>query len=359
MKNFNTFWAILLFCLIGQTSFAQFTLQASDINPTVGYGFRNINSSVIVESNNAITGTNATWDFTTLNNNSTDTATVIAPSSTPYAASFPQANIAFSSIPNIENTDFEFFRADVSAFTSYGNTYEDQGEIFTLIYSTPMTYWTYPLNYNDQSAGTFSASSVLPGDLTQYQFGTINRMVDGYGTLKLPFGDYDETMRIKVNTQTIDSTEFNPGEFTTTQFNNVIYFYLRAGTFMPLLIQNESTITAQNGLPIPPQTFKSIIYLAKTSINVLSNNKVNTPTFQLFPNPANEYIQIKNLSQTLSIGATYQLMDVSGRVIETGSLNNNQGEFNQTISVQNLPSGIYFLHLMDQGRISSKKFIKH
>lgn len=357
MKNFNTLWVFAFFLLLGEQSFAQFTLQASDLNPTVGYGFRNITSGVIVESNNSITGGDVTWDFTTLNNSNNDSTGVIAPSATPFAASFPQATIAFSAVPNLENTDFEFFRADANGFSIVGGSYEDQGENFLAIYSTPLTYWTYPLNFNDQSSGTFSVSSALPGDLIQYQFGNINRIVDGYGTLRLPFGDYNQTMRIKASVLTTDSTEVNPGEFFTTQISNVFYFYLRAGTYTPLLIQSESSITAQNGVPIPPQTFKSITYLAQTSIFVLGNSKVNPSAFQLFPNPASNLIQIKN-ETILSANASYQIVDLSGRMVDSGNLNSSNNENTSTISVQQLPEGVYLVHLMDKGKVTTQKLIK-
>ena len=357
MKNIHSFLAFVLFALLSQQIAAQFTLQATDVNPTVGYGFRNINSSIIVESNNTITGANVTWNFTTLNNIFSDSTLVVAPSATPFATSFPLANIAFSSIPNEENTNFGFYSADANSLIYHGNTYEDQGENFTLLYSTPITYWTYPLNYNDQSTGEFNGSNGLPGGLTQYQFGNVQRIVDGYGTLKLPFGDYNETMRVKVTIETLDSTETSPGQFTTTKLVNQFYSYLRAGTYSPLLIQTESAVTEVNGLPTPPQIFKSINYLAQTSIFVLGNEQLKPTTFQLFPNPASQFIHIKK-TLALSADASFQIVDLSGRIIETGSLNQLNVENVQTINIQNLNAGIYFVNLLDKGIVTSQKLIK-
>lgn len=98
----------------------------------------------------------------------------------------------------------------------------------------------------------------------------------------------------------------------------------------------------------------------QTSMETLQNN-LNTPDFEnlgklaIYPNPANTSITVMN---NLYPRLTYQFVNVMGQSIHSGSLSNTMN----TILVDNISEGIYFLHLVDEDSkdsITKKIIIKH
>ncbi|QES87495.1 T9SS type A sorting domain-containing protein [Rhizosphaericola mali] len=83
-------------------------------------------------------------------------------------------------------------------------------------------------------------------------------------------------------------------------------------------------------------------------ISLQANNEKQT---LLFPNPATSSITIQNAS----IGATYKLISMAGKIVNSGIVNNQQ----QTIDISTLPSGIYWIQIIINSKsISNLKFIK-
>src|SRR2546423_488849 len=84
--------SFLLVCFL--TSQAQPVLTATGINPVIGNTYTS-NSTNFVAAGSA--GANQTWDLTSMVSASTTTSTAVSPSTTPYAASFPTATVAYNS----------------------------------------------------------------------------------------------------------------------------------------------------------------------------------------------------------------------------------------------------------------------
>lgn len=80
----------------------------------------------------------------------------------------------------------------------------------------------------------------------------------------------------------------------------------------------------------------------------IENNSMNL-SFNLFPNPSNEYIKI----DTHYLSYYIQIFDELGKEIKSIEINNN------IINIKNLPNGIYFLKLNSEEKTFSQKFIKY
>jgi len=94
----------------------------------------------------------------------------------------------------------------------------------------------------------------------------------------------------------------------------------------------------------------AIDYRDNTGIDdLLTENKI-----VLFPNPASESISVSFEGTTLS--NDYKIVDVSGRVLKTGTSNFNSNTVN--ISINSLESGLYFLVLSDNKMVISSPFVK-
>ena len=80
-----------------------------------------------------------------------------------------------------------------------------------------------------------------------------------------------------------------------------------------------------------------------------SNENFEIPTVALYPNPAQNEL---NFSSETSF-ENYQIVDLTGKILQNGSLNATQ-----TISVQSLSKGLFFLLLENQNVKTTLKFVK-
>lgn len=127
------------------------------------------------------------------------------------------------------------------------------------------------------------------------------------------------------------------------------------GTNLPTYIDN----TLMNGDIISCSLTSDVICITGNaatsnyltiSITTLSTSENSADKIQLFPNPAKDFIQIKNLKNNSKIS----IYNYSGRRVNTNLLNGNR------INISTLPKGIYILEIMDQtGKPQSMKFIKN
>ena len=92
------------------------------------------------------------------------------------------------------------------------------------------------------------------------------------------------------------------------------------------------------------------VYIDNITVNIgtLSNEEFNKDmmSLKLYPNPSNDYITISGLEKT----EKYIMYSVIGTKINTGNIFNNQ-----TIDIQNLKAGMYFIEFENGDKV---KFIK-
>ena len=84
--------------------------------------------------------------------------------------------------------------------------------------------------------------------------------------------------------------------------------------------------------------------------NVLANENFNKANFSIYPNPANDIINII-VNENTPI-EKIMVFDVSGKKIMEENLNTT------SINIQNFQSGMYFLQIESNGKTSQTKFIK-
>lgn len=71
----------------------------------------------------------------------------------------------------------------------------------------------------------------------------------------------------------------------------------------------------------------------------------------IYPNPAaSDYIHIKEAQDFINKSAEYQIFDMNGRVLRTGRVDH-------TISVNQLPEGIYMIRINHAGELSTGRFV--
>ncbi len=75
-----------------------------------------------------------------------------------------------------------------------------------------------------------------------------------------------------------------------------------------------------------------------------TNSVANNSGFTVYPNPTAGYITIEQTFDVTSKG-TIDVLDINGRVLYTEKVELNEGAFNYTVNLSNLPNGLYLVRL--------------
>ncbi|EAR13480.1 hypothetical protein PI23P_03262 [Polaribacter irgensii 23-P] len=89
--------------------------------------------------------------------------------------------------------------------------------------------------------------------------------------------------------------------------------------------------------------------------STLATNDFNTPEMGIsfYPNPIQKDLNLQSTAIELSKNVTYYISDTTGKIVKKGNVKN------KTIDVENLNSGVYFIHLNIDGKKQNFKFIKN
>ncbi len=193
----------IFFMLIPLLSISQITIDSSHI---VSIGevryFGDVENDADLFSIGGA-GTNQTWNFSNLIAEEQDSIIVLNPQNTAYSFMFPTSNLCASGdiLFYLENNwDGLWLLGGVDSYL--GPIPIDKQAILK-----------YPLTYGSSFTSKWEIDTMLinniipiPGiDIIRYKLdSTENNYVDGWGTLKLPMGDYD-ALRMKKNITSTDS----------------------------------------------------------------------------------------------------------------------------------------------------------
>ncbi|WP_411893518.1 T9SS type A sorting domain-containing protein [Winogradskyella sp. A2] len=310
----------------------------------------------IIDSTNPIdestTGSELTWDFTTLSQIGTNTDTNVAP--TPVDLSFyPNTtevlNITTEGMPPIVS---KIFIRDNSGEISL--TGAEQGSDLTLVFNDNATLGTFPLSFNfsnsDPTSGEFTGNANGTNVVGTFS-GTMNTNVDAYGTLNLNdfgLGAYSgDVTRLKteLNISLVVAGIFNIG--TVDQIN---YYYYDDSDGSLVFRTSTNVIDIDFLGNIVNETI--ILYEAlDQSLLSIEDIGLNPNKLNLFPNPTSDILNF-NLGNDVEV-KNISVFDLKGRQINLKASSNN------TIDVSELVSGLYIIRLKTDNGNFSKKFFKN
>jgi hypothetical protein len=140
-------------------------------------------------------------------------------------------------------------------------------------------------------------------------------------------------------------------------YNDGNKFYIVGST------QSLTQIATTNGYQSTKQVFDLVnntyqsaytIFIAHFEPNPLSNESFSDTSIIIYPNPANNFITIKN-NNTTSENFTYKIIDITGRCVKTGI-----SKFNENIYMDSFSSGVYSLQIETaNGNKVVKKVVKN
>jgi hypothetical protein len=100
--------------------------------------------------------------------------------------------------------------------------------------------------------------------------------------------------------------------------------------------------------------FNTTKYSILSSANELTNS---FGAFQVYPNPANDIVNVDLITLDPTKEAHVSLLDITGRVISKSVLENTSGHIVGEINVSQIPSGIYFVRIESNGTSLAKKIV--
>ncbi len=251
-----------IFLIISQLSFGQISILNSDMprqNDTMRFSLA---TSGITALQAAKTGADTTWDFTNLVANSQDIEKFYAPSATPYVIQFGLINAATYGIKDnalnnlasfggaagftIENI-YGFYKNSTTASVLIGRGATVSNIPLGLNLNPRDTIFKFPLNYGDIDTTYYAGSTSIAGLGGISQQGRRINVVDGWGLIKTPYGQFD-CIRIKTTVTGVDSIELSTFKFPIPN-NRTIYTWYAKGQRYPIM-EITQTIGLGGGLTI-------------------------------------------------------------------------------------------------------------
>jgi len=344
--------------------FPQTTISSGDLLSLTGKSYQlEQDTSSSIQVNVGEAGANRVWDFSAmvLEDPFLSTSEFMAPGVTPFAAEFPNANLAQKISSNNVDFDFEFYNyLNVTSNLLYdlgsGNYSATEPQFNSLTFRSydptplPMQFgatWTTTWKDTTEFGGT--GGSILMDS-------TVNT-VDAWGTVKLASGDYD-CLRIRSDSWTITQLYITGFEFPPDSVFSISYVWVSRDFY------TVASAGSQNDENNP--NFTDAAYftrLAGGAVNVEDDRKFIPSEYSLeqnYPNPFNPTTEIR-FSIPEASRVSLKIYDVAGREVKTmidedfsagvhSSKWDGRNDRNELV-----PSGVYFYRLTAGTFVEVKK----
>lgn len=272
---------------------------------------------VALEAN---TGAMYNWDFSGLTEVSENLLNAQEPTTTWWSYLAPNATECMVSWVNSHHTYFH----NESGYLATGTQAFLLPPFYTdtvhVIYANNEQIQPLTFSYNDAFQDTYSGITVAFGMSTAFS-GTIDFEADGYGTLELPTGTYNNVVRYHVvrehtegNTETKDQWVWMSSDHR--------YWLLN-------IEWTEGNPTAQT------------LWYDKSPMAV-GINEVEAQTITAFPNPvlSGSWVQLDIVQNDRQRSA--RVLDLTGRIVFEGNLVANR------FYLEDVPAGPYFIQIQDR-----------
>jgi len=284
-------------------------------------------------------GQDITWDLSGLVALDTNELSYETPTNHPKGTFFPDATVV-----GISGDAGEFIDISSFAWQRLGISAPSFG--FEVNYSNdPEVFLTFPFSYSNTFNSEFSGTT-LNGGTASPRTGAISVTADGTGTLIMPYGQFNNVLRIKVLETTTDTINSIPVTVET-----LTYSWYQEGIHASIASVIQTTIDTN---------VTSASYFLDASI-LTANRPLalwDSPVF-VYPNPTTDYIRVDfDLDQPSRI--QWKITSIDGKiVIPATSTFRQAGHHTLPIDVTSIPSGKYFIQLITNEKIATKKLIIH
>jgi hypothetical protein len=244
-------------------------------------------------------GANAEWDISGISYTMVASGTqFVAPSATPYAASYPTSDLArWVAMPN--GLKYSYLLADAQGLYLLADGVDASGGS---VYVNGKTVLQFPFVYNT----SFTDSYTLNGSEE-----TQTRTYSAYGTLTTHLGTFTNVVKVSSGSGVVD--------FYTSGSIEPLFHYEPNGTSM---------------------------LFAPTMVGIEEGNM--QPALTAYPNPTTGHMTLTGLSA----GAKWCLLDPQGRQVLQGTSNNSR------VDLGDIAPGKYVLQAVEKGRVRTVLVVK-
>lgn len=345
--------------LVGFTFFGfvqgQITVTQSDM-PSAGDIPARWNATV-TQFDDADTGPNHVWDFSTLQPLLETADTCVTVSSTPLLYQFffnnpflyPDHDADYAvrgqdfDFQVLQLTDvYDYFKRDANGFDNVGFGANING-VPASVQRLPVDHvYELPLDFNDASTSPSNWEVEVPGVLFFRQEQVRENLVDGWGTLYLPTDTF-EVLRVKSVLNRTDSIYVNQFMFgfSLPEPETIEYKWLAAGMDVPVLQVNTVAGVATTAR----------FWYDSTSLGM--DGEMEEGAFEMFPNPADQHV---NVRFDAGVERSLEVLDLSGRALLTIPV--NAASTKADIDVRLLASGLYMVRLSGTD-LTARLVVKH
>jgi len=293
-----------------------------------------------------VTGTGVTWDYRNLLGvqELTKTLTVEAVDPLTVDSIFVGATKKYS-IGTLLTT---YFNSTATERISQGNVFSEPslGTVFVNWNIDNQILNNYPYALTDEvsdqvDGNIINTNPIAPIDTVAN--GGSYSTIDGVGTLRLQQNDYMNVIRFNIK-DTLYTTIYNAifGEVAITLVRNWFEYYDYSTSNLPVFVALSIDLTSSL------LNNSSTLILSKDMPNdYIGLSENNIGTFNLYPNPADQIINIEADSDF-----SYTVLNSKGEVLASDS---NK----KSIDVTTFSPGMYFVKLQNNKGIQVKKFVKN
>jgi hypothetical protein len=287
-------------------------------------------------------GANQSWDFSNLSGEGSPFSyDVVETASTIFAPEYPNSNFAYDVM------DILFFwNGNSDKIEDMGFAMMFEGYTMMQVYSNPKTQIEFPLTYGSSGTDDFENTTELVGFFSSDETGTRSWSVEGYGSLTLPNGTFDDVLLVHVNenSTTVQDVFGTVIELETTTEE---YIFYAADFQFPLAI--FSTITTDDGFQEDTSTSGALLNTQSVDVAELAMSDL-----RLAPNPATNYLRIN--IPTLMDRGVLQVTSLTGQVVREIQLT-GQASVHIELSVADLPRGMYLIQLRTENEMFRSKVV--
>ena len=363
----------LAFTLFAGNIYAQITVIDADA-PSIGdIAYQAYDTNPGTTINIGSTGINQSWDFSSLQESSTNSLFFISPLGTIYENQYPNANLCLD-----DNGSLSYYNKTQSGFFMHGvgdTVFNSPALFYPLPLTLGLTVSDGPIVVIDTAiTGPFLSMAIPPSTVAGLTNGLANRadtaliqitnttefLVNASGTLSIPLGVFDVLRLKRVQTTNsvldvycsdtisglgmwVNNIPFSSIPFLAGLSNNEIEYKYQ-------WITNDITVEfllAEIVVDDLDNIIDGVSFQTSEPASSISENKQDR--FRVFPNPTTNFITIElsNNNQVL-----VQLSDVFGRVIMKRFLQNTT-----QLDMSSYSAGIYYVTLKSEGPSLVKKII--
>lgn len=295
------------------------------------------------------TGTGMIWDFKNFTSNAINETTAYSSTASVAQSSLFAGATLVETAPNGDKIFWKSASTPTTQFEMLG-IYNPSLEMNFV--SNPNILVVWPLNSgattSDVATGTISVAT---------QSGTAASTVitagSGTGTLVLPGNiSYSNILQVKT-TQTVYASGGSGMSAYTIAINSTGYSYYHSSEKYPLWSVNYEKST-QTSILGPTVT---------TTVKIRQNNNITTgitetnfdSNYSIYPNPANSNFSIDLLNAN-NENSQIEIYNSLGQIVKQQNLGNDSS-IKSSVSLANIPSGIYVVKTIVGNKISNRKLI--